>query len=151
MASPPFGKSGVVSKYEKTPLFPNGGEAKGTYAGKWGPGRFSVVADFGATGGPEGAIQGHEVITWDEKAKAYKQFIFGNNFPGAFQATGRWEGEKLVFEGELEFGGTLMRFRNEATTDADGSVTMRESYSAGDSPRVLMITTRGVKTGRAEK
>jgi predicted enzyme related to lactoylglutathione lyase len=143
-----LGKWDVVSKYEETPLFPRGGEAKGVYAAKAGPGGFSVVADFEAAGGPEGAIQGHEVITWDAREKAYKQYTFGNNFPGAFLATGQWEEHKLVFHGDLEFGGAKLHFRNELTRDAAGAVTMKESYRTGDAPMALMITTKAVRPRR---
>ncbi|HEV1993238.1 MAG TPA: VOC family protein [Candidatus Acidoferrum sp.] len=142
-----LGKWNATVTYEKTPLFPQGGEARGPYTAKLGPGGFSVIADFEGTGGPEGAFQGHEIITWDPQENGYKRYTFGNSFPGAFVSNGHWEGQKLVFEGDLEFGGAKFHFRNELTREAGGAVTIKESYKTGDAPTMLMATTRAIKGG----
>jgi uncharacterized protein len=140
-----LGKWNATVTYEKTPLFPQGGEARGPYAAKLGPGGFSVIADFEGTGGPEGSFQGHEIITWDPQEKRYKRYTLGNSFPGAFISNGHWEGEKLIFQGEFEFGGAKFHFQNELTREAGGAVTIKESYQTGDAPMLLMVTTRAIK------
>jgi predicted enzyme related to lactoylglutathione lyase len=146
-----LGKWNATVTYEKTPLFPQGGEAKGPYEAKFGPGGFSVIADFEGTGGPEGAFQGHEIISWDPTENGYKRYTFGNSFPGAFVSNGHWEVEKLIFQGEFDFGGAKFHFRNELTREAGGGVTIKESYQTGDAPMLLMATTRAVKVVKTQK
>ena len=51
-----------------------------------------------------GDFEGLLILTWDPKEKAYKAYVFGNDFPGAIVETGQLEGDTLVFRGEMAMG-----------------------------------------------
>lgn len=89
--------------YEKTPWTPDGDAGTGIYRAQLGPGGYSLIIDF-TTHTQAGEEIGRGILTWDPKEKAYKQYLAGNEFPGCFIATGHWEGDMLVFEGEFEAG-----------------------------------------------
>jgi hypothetical protein len=139
----------LTAKYEKSAIFPDGGEAHGNYVVKSGPGGFSTIGDFRWMGGPEKEISGHEAITWDEVASTYERYTFGNDFPLPYISTGRWDGKNLVFDGDLEFGGAKYHFRESIAPSPSGGLTMSESYRVGDAPMQLMLTTTLQKSSAA--
>jgi hypothetical protein len=49
--------------------------------------------------------------------------LLGNN-PGCFAKKGRWVESKLVFSGDFAYAGMTIRFHDETTANAAGSVTM---------------------------
>lgn len=123
------------STYEKSDMTPNGGKTKGTYKAVAGPGGFSQIVDF-TEAAPEGPEIGHEVIVWDAKAGAYKSYVFGNGFSGPVVQTGHWDGDKLVFDSE--FG--AMKLQSVQQANADGTVTIKESYKTGDGDWKVIFT-----------
>jgi hypothetical protein len=139
----------LTAKYEKSAIFPDGGEAHGNYVVKSGPGGFSTIGDFRWTGGPEKEISGHEAITWDAVANTYQRYTFGNDFPLPYISAGRWDGNNLVFDGDLEVGRTKYHFRESIAPSPSGGLTMSESYRTGDAPMQLMLTTTLQKSSSA--
>jgi len=51
-------------------------------------------------------------MTWDPKEKAYKNYVFGNDFPGCIVETGQFEGDTLVFCGEFSTGAMKIAVRS---------------------------------------
>jgi hypothetical protein len=126
--------------YEKTPLFPNGGQNTGTYISKLGPGGFSIVNDFHSVG-PVGDFQGLDIITWEPAAQSYKSYIFPANGPGVFIRTGRWEGETLVFTLSFE-GESPVALRSVTRQTGKDTAEIHEYYSMGGKPEQLMLTVK---------
>ncbi len=89
--------------YPKGPFAPEGGVNTGVYKSELVPGGFSLINHFHSQG-PVGDFEGLLILTWEPKDKAYKSYIFGNDFPGGIVETGNFEGDALVFRGELTTG-----------------------------------------------
>src|SRR4029077_12295097 len=77
-----LGEWDYTETYPKSPFSPNGGKNTGVYTSKLGPGGQSLVNTFHSQG-PVGDFEGLLIITWDAHEKAYKAYVFGNDFPGA--------------------------------------------------------------------
>src|ERR1700733_3893350 len=110
-----LGTFDVTEHYEKTSLFPKGGESHGQYKSHAGPANFSYISDFWTSGGPEGSIAGEQVITWDTDSAGLKRYTFGSNFPGAFISPGDWQENSLVFGGDFEFNNQKLHFTDSTT------------------------------------
>jgi hypothetical protein len=82
------------------------GTGKGTEMIKAGPAGNSLVADFKARS-TMGPFSGHGVIWWDAKAGVYRSLWCDSESPGGCDATatGRWEGNDLVFTANAEMPG----------------------------------------------
>jgi hypothetical protein len=82
------------------------GTGKGTEVVKAGPAGNSLVADFKARS-TMGPFSGHGVIWWDAKAGAYRSLWCDSESPGGCDAgaTGKWEGNDLVFTVSAEMPG----------------------------------------------
>jgi hypothetical protein len=132
--------------YSKSPAFPNGGENTGSYTSELGPGGMSIVNRFHSKG-PAGDFEGLLVMTWDAKEKAYKAYVFGNDFPGALVETGQFEGETLIFRATFSMGEKSIQIRNETRVDAKGVLTSDEylgvpAPGAKEIPFVHVVATR---------
>lgn len=127
--------------YEKTPLYPNGGQNTGTYISKLGPGGFSIVNDFHSEG-PVGDFQGLDIITWDPAVQSYKSYIFPNDAPSVFIRTGHWEGETLIFTLKLFEGESQLALRSVTRQTGKDSAEIYEYYSMGGKPEQLMLTVK---------
>jgi hypothetical protein len=130
--------------YEKSPMFPAGGEQIGWYKAQLGPGGFSILADFEADG-PLGKEIGHEIITWDPKQNVYTTIVVGNAFPGANIGTSKWEGAELVTVHEFDYNGTKIHLRSAITKIRDNSVHMEESSQTGDGAALPIWKADAVK------
>lgn len=139
-----LGDWNVVSTYPKSALFPDGGEEHGTYSCHPGPGGFSIVADFQAEG-LEGSIQGLQITTWDPKENAYLDYTFGNEFPGAYEQQGHWDGDNLVMGGQFDMSGTAITFRQSVHADGPDNITLQEWFSQDGAPMQLMETTKATR------
>ena len=139
-----IGRWNIDTEYEKTPLVPEGGKSTGWYEARLGPGGFSLIADFEASG-PRGSEIGHQVITWDSKQDAYTVVTIGNNFPGAIVGTSRWEGGNLVTRSELTENGMTMHLRSVYSDIKEGSTRIEEWIQVGDSPYQLLWKANAVK------
>lgn len=138
------GKWHYAETYEKTDLYPKGGQGTGTYIAKAGPGGFSQIVDF-KDEGPDGLEVGHEVIAWDPAEKVLKSYVFGNSFPGCVIRTGRWDGKSLIFETNFEYAGTKLHFKSITTSNADGTATIQEKYNTVGGPEQLMFTAKATR------
>lgn len=96
------------------------GTAKGTDVIRAGPAGNSLIADFKSRSSM-GAFSGHGVIWWDAKAGAYRSLWChsGGPFSCDAGATGKWEGNDLVFTVNTEM----------MTVGGYGKMSMRQVYS----------------------
>jgi len=138
------GEWDYTETHEKTPSSPNGGQNTGVYTSKLGPGGNSLVNHFHSHG-PVGDFEGMLILTWDAKEKAYKQYIFGNDFPGAVVETGQFEGDALVFRGELAMGATKIGMRNSTRMVAPGKIVSEEFLSMNGAPEKLFVRVEAKK------
>ena len=132
--------------YEKTSFYPKGGDGTGGSQARLGPGGFSLLINFSSLSGPEGQITGHEVLTWDPKVGAYKDYVFGSNFPGCFTRTGRWDGSDLVLTGDLASGKTKIGLKTVYSGIGEQSFTITESFrKTSASPFERLLTTKAAR------
>lgn len=124
--------------YPRSSYVPQGGMNTGIYTSELGPGGNSLVNRFHSKG-PVGDFEGLLILTWESKAKAYKCYIFGNDFPGGIVETGNFEGDALVFRGEMSAGETKILMRNSATVDDKGKMTVEEYSAMGAAPETLLV------------
>ncbi len=124
--------------YPKGPFAPNGGQNTGIYTSELGPGGNSVINRFHSKG-PVGDFEGMLIMTWDPKEKSYKSYIFGNDFPGGIVETGNFEGDALVFRGEMSAGDSRVSMRSKTSIDAKGIMTNEELVSMGGKPEELLV------------
>jgi hypothetical protein len=130
--------------YSKSSQMPNGGQDTGVYTSKLGPGGNSLINTF-HTQGPYGDFEGLLIMTWDAKEKAYKQYGFANDFPGAIIETGQFEGDALVFRGEFPMGPTNVALRNVTRLVAPGKLVVEEFTSANGKPEKLFLRIEATK------
>ena len=132
--------------YSKSPAFPNGGENAGIYTSELGPGGMSIVNRFHSKG-PVGDFEGLLVMTWDAKEKAYKAYVFGNDFSGALVETGQFEGDTLIFRANVSMGEKSIPIRNETRVDTKGVLTSDSFFGtaapgAKETPFVRVVAAR---------
>jgi len=125
--------------YPKSDYVPNGGQNTGVYTSELGPGGNSLINHFHSQG-PVGDFEGLLIMTWDAQEKAYKSYIFGNDFPGAVVETGNFEGDTLVFRGGMSIGDKKISMRNSAHIDDKGVMTLVEYSATGTAPEGLVVT-----------
>jgi hypothetical protein len=91
---------------------PGGDEGTGTEIVKKGPGGFTAVSDAQMTFKKMGPMAGHGVLWWDDGKKAYAG-IWCDSWGPTCQPSGdgKWEGDKLVFNGEMMMGPAPMKIR----------------------------------------
>jgi hypothetical protein len=91
---------------------PGGDVGSGTDLVKKGPGGFTAVSDAQMKFNKMGPLAGHGVVWWDEGRKAY-QGIWCDSWGPNCQPSGdgRWDGDKLVFQGEMMMGPEKMPIR----------------------------------------
>jgi hypothetical protein len=133
-----LGSWDFTETYAKTSFYPQGGSDAGVYTSEPGPGGNSIVNRFhshGAVGDFEGLL----VITWDAKEKAYKSYVFGNEFLGCIMQTGQFEGDALVFRSDFATEGVKMQLRNVTRVSAVGKIVSEEYIAMEGSPEVLMV------------
>lgn len=99
------GRFKVSGRIEDQNWVPGGDEGSGTEAVKRGPGGFTAISDAQMKFKKMGAMTGHGVMWWDPGKKAYQGF-WCDSWALTCQASGegRWEGDKLVFSGEMMEG-----------------------------------------------
>jgi Zn-dependent M28 family amino/carboxypeptidase len=127
-----------LGEWDYTETYPNGGKNTGVYTSKLGPGGNSLINTFHSQG-PVGDFEGLIVMTWDPKEKAYKAYVFGNDFPGAIVETGQFEGDDLVFRSEFTAGGVTMKLRNVTRLTGPGTLVSEEFMASKDAPEKLLV------------
>jgi hypothetical protein len=101
--------------------------------------RNSLVQHFHSQG-PVGDFAGLMIITWDTKENAYKEYIFGSDFPGGVVQTGQFAGDTLVFRGEFSMDASKMAMRNTTKLAAPNKIVSAEYVSLNGAPKSLMMT-----------
>jgi len=133
-----------LGEWDYTETYPNGGKNTGVYTSKLGPGGNSMVENFHSQG-PVGDFEGLIVMTWDPKEKAYKAYVFGNDFPGALVETGQFEGDALVFRSEFPAEGATLKIRNVTRLAAPGKIESEEYIAMKDAPESLLVRVEAKK------
>lgn len=139
-----LGEWDYTESYPKSPSYPNGGQNTGLYTSKLGPGGNSLVQSFHSQG-PVGDFEGLLILTWDLKEKAYKAYVFGNEFPGAIVETGQFEGDTLVFRGEMAMGASRLAMRNATRLASPGRIVSEEYLSVNGGPEKLLVRVEAKK------
>jgi hypothetical protein len=124
--------------YPKSAMVPQGATNTGVYTSKWGPGGNSLLNTFHSKG-PAGDFEGMLVLTWDMAEQKYKMYVFGDGFPGAIVETGGFEGDKLVFRGELPTSGVSIKLRNATWLEASGKLISEQYVSSNGAPEKLLV------------
>jgi Protein of unknown function (DUF1579) len=138
------GEWDYTETYPKSASYPSGGKNTGIYTSKLGPGGHSLINTFHSQG-PVGDFEGLLVMTWDPKGKAYKAYVFGNDFPGAIVETGQFEGDALVFRSEFSAGGVTMKLRNVTRVTVPGKIESEEYFAMKDAPETLLVRVEAKK------
>jgi len=126
-----------LGQWTYTETYPKSGAVNhGTYISKLGPGGNSLVNTFHSQG-PVGDFEGMLIYTWDLTAGKYKAYVFGNELPGALVQTGEFEGEKLVFHGEI--AAAKIQTRNVAWIASPGKLISEQYMSRGGGPETLLV------------
>jgi hypothetical protein len=137
---PYLGEWDYTETYPKSAFSPTEMKNTGVYSSKLGPGGNSLVNHFltkGAAGDAEGLI----VMTWDRHEKAYKSYMFANDFPGAVVLTGQFEGDALVLRGEFLAGDAnpkSIKMRTVTRFLPGGKLTSESYFTMPDKPEVMM-------------
>jgi hypothetical protein len=134
--------------YPKSTFSPKGGQNTGVYTSKLGPGGNSLENTFHSQG-PVGDFEGLLIMTWDAKEISYKSYTFGNDFPGCFVQTGSFEGDALVYRGDLAMGEQHIALRNSTRFIAPNRISSDEFSTVNGQPEKLLVHVEAVK--RAEK
>jgi len=124
--------------YDKAPSDAAAGKNTGIYTSEPGPGGNSIVNRFHSHG-PAGDFEGLLMITWDPRENAYKAYLFGADFPGAFVETGQFEGDTFVLRGELSMGKTTIALRSTNRVGADGKMISEAFRSVNGAPESRLV------------
>jgi hypothetical protein len=139
-----LGEWDYTETYPKSAFYPNGGKNAGVYTSKLGPGGNSLINTFHSRG-PVGDFEGLLVMTWDAREKAYKAFVFGNDFPGALVETGQFEGDALVYRSEFPVEGAMLKLRNVTRLTDTGTLVSEEFMAMKDAPETLLVRVEAKK------
>jgi hypothetical protein len=139
-----LGEWDYTETYPKSAFSPDGGKNTGVYTSKLGPGGNSLINTFHSQG-PVGDFEGLLIMTWDAKEKAYKAYVFGNDFPGAVVETGQFEGDALVYHSEFSAGGATMKLRNVTRLNGSGMLVSEEFMAMKDAPEKLLVRVEAKK------
>lgn len=122
-----------IGQWTYTEIYPKGGVNHGVYTSKLGPGGNSMLNTFHSQG-PVGDFEGMLVYTWDLSEGKYKAYLFSGDFPGALMETGDFEGEKLVFHGDLPTSGMNLKLRNVTWLASPGKLISEQYLSSNGAP-----------------
>ena len=139
-----LGEWDYTETYPKSAFAPNGGVNTGIYTSKLGPGGQSLINTFHSQG-PVGDFEGLLIMTWDAREKAYKAYVFGNDFPGAVVETGQFEGDELVYRSELPAQGVTLKLSNRTRLTGPGTLVSEESMAMPGQPEKLFVHVEAKK------
>jgi hypothetical protein len=139
-----LGEWDYTETYPKSAFAPNGGKNAGVYTSKLGPGGQSLINSFHSQG-PVGDFEGLIVMTWDAREKAYKAYVFGNDFPGAVVETGQFEGDALVYRFEFPAEGGSVKLRNVTKVTGPGTLVSEEFMTMKDAPETMLVHVEAKK------
>lgn len=130
--------------YNKSGLYPNGGESTGFYTARIGPGGYSLVDDYHSTGSM-GRFEGHDVIAWDPVKRVYMSYLFGSNFAGCYVRTAEWKADQFELVGDAPSGKSAIRYREVIKSTGPSSMTVTEFYRIDGGHEQPMLTVKAVK------
>jgi hypothetical protein len=139
-----LGEWDYTETYPKSAFAPNGGVNTGVYTSKLGPGGQSLINTFHSQG-PVGDFEGLLIMTWDAREKAYKAYVFGNDFPGAVVETGQFEGDELVYRSEFPAQGVTLKLSNRTRVTGPGTLVSEESMAMPGQPEKLFVRVEAKK------
>ena len=133
-----------LGEWDYTETYPNEEKNTGVYTSKLGPGGNSLINAFHSQG-PVGDFEGLLVMTWDPQEKMYKEYVFGNDFPGALVETGQFEGDTLVYRSEIATQGATIKLRNVTRLTAPGKLESQQYMVMKDAPEKLFVHVEAKK------
>ncbi len=133
-----------LGEWDYTETYPNEEKNTGVYTSKLGPGGNSLINTFHSQG-PVGDFEGLLVMTWDPKEKMYKEYVFGNDLPGALVETGQFEGDTLVYRSEIATQGATIKLRNVTRLTAPGKLESQQYMVMKDAPEKLFVHVEAKK------
>jgi hypothetical protein len=139
-----LGEWDYTETYPKSAAYPDGGKNTGVYTSKPGPGGNSLINAFHSQG-PVGDFEGLLIITWDAREKAYKAYVFGNDFPGALVETGQFDGDALVFHSEFPMEGAAIKLRNVTRVSGPRALVSEQFMAMKDAPEKLLVHVEAAK------
>jgi hypothetical protein len=110
------GRWNVTGKIQDEMWAKGGDEGSGTEFNKSGPGGFTYISDAKMKFKKIGPMIGHGVVWYDESKKAFQGIWCDNGGPTCMASgDGKWDGDKLVFVGQMPMG--------------PNTIPMRQTYS----------------------
>ena len=102
----------VTGKIQDEMWAKGGDEGTGVEMVKTGPGGFTSISDAKMMFKKIGPMIGHGVMWYDESKKAFQGLWCDNGGPTCMSSgEGKWDGDKLVFVGEMAMGPQTMPVR----------------------------------------
>ncbi|HEU5400190.1 MAG TPA: DUF1579 family protein [Terriglobales bacterium] len=99
------GKWNATGKIHDEMWVKGGDEGSGTEITKSGPGGFTSISDAKMNFKKSGAMVGHGVLWYDDSKKSFQGLWCDNGGPTCSpMGDGKWDGDKLVFLGEMPMG-----------------------------------------------
>lgn len=134
----------VEEKHEAMDQMP-AGTSTGTSVFRSGPGRLSLIQDYKSTMGGMGSFSGLGLVWWDPADKLYKGFWCDSMSPSGCApiGTGKWEGNDLVFNGEMDMNGQKHTMKSTYTNIKPDSVTFNMEMDG--KPAMTMTFTKLAK------
>jgi len=133
-----------VGEWDYTETYANGAKNTGVYTSKLGPGGNSLINTFHSQG-PVGDFEGMLVMTWDAKENAYKEYVFGNEAPGATVETGQFEDGALVYRLEVAARGGSAKLRNVTRVTGTGTMVSEQYMSRNGAAETLFVRVEAKK------
>ncbi len=125
------GRWNVAGKIHDEMWAKGGDEGSGTEVTKSGPGGFTYISDARMMFKKIGPMIGHGVVWYDESKKAYQGIWCDNGAPTCMPSgEGKWDGDKLVFLGEMPMGPQTVPVRQTYSNFTENSFEW--SMEAGD-------------------
>jgi hypothetical protein len=133
-----------VGEWDYMETYANGAKNTGVYTSKLGPGGNSLINTFHSQG-PVGDFEGVLVMTWDAKENAYKEYVFGNDAPGATVETGQFEDGALVYRLEMSARGGTAKLRNATRVTGPGTIVSEQFMSRNGAAETLFVRVEAKK------
>jgi len=107
--------------------------------------RWEFADQYVHSQGPVGDFEGLLVNDLGRQGKAYKAYVFGNEFPGALVETGAFEGDALVYRSEFPVEGANLKLRNVTRVTGPGTLVSEEFMAMKDAPETLLVRVEAKK------
>jgi hypothetical protein len=94
-----------------------------------------MLLNYHSRNGMMGPFSGHGVFWYDQRAQAYHSFWCDSmNGCENFFGSGKWDGDKLVFEGQSEMHGKKLSLRDTVADIKPDSFSWTEEVSTDGGP-----------------